>query len=151
MRLYHVLIFYFILYFSQFVFPQKSPLFYIDSIPPVRVEIGTYLGSPQRNYYGDSSPSKLEILWKTKLGSGSTVISKKEGKRIWSGCGWTGQPLVVREGRELFLLQGAFDHHLKKINAETGLGAVGCGYILFATLRLCDSALICPWDSALTC
>jgi len=109
-----------IFYFPKFLFPQKSPLFYIDSIPPVRIEMGTYLGSLQRNYYGDSSPSKLGILWKIKLGSGSTVISKKEGKRIWSGCGWTGQPLAVREGRELFLLQGAFDHHLKKINAKTG-------------------------------
>ena len=118
--IYYILLICFLLQFPSLVFSQKNPLLYSDSIPPIRVEIGTYLASPQRNYYGDISPAQLDILWKIRLGSGSTFISKKEGKRIWSGCAWTGQPVAVREGRVLFLLQGAFDYHLKKINAETG-------------------------------
>jgi outer membrane protein assembly factor BamB len=62
----------------------------------------------------------LDIIWKHHLGSGKTVISWKGGERIWSGCGWTGQPLLVREHDRLFLIQGAYDHHLKKLDADSG-------------------------------
>lgn len=36
------------------------------------------------------------------------------------GAGWTGQALLIRENNELFLIQGCYDHKLKKINAENG-------------------------------
>lgn len=81
---------------------------------------GTFLGNEQRNYYGDRAPDTLEIIWKLNLGTGETVISRKLGSRKWSGAGWTGQPLVIAEGKDTFLIQGAYDHNLKKINAETG-------------------------------
>jgi len=88
----------------------------------VRIDllIPTFLGNDQRNYYGQDPPSKLKIIWKLYLGDGETVISRKEGSRIWAGAGWTGQPLLVSENGERFLIQGANDHHLKKINAQTG-------------------------------
>ena len=88
--------------------------------PDVRVIIGTFLGNDQRNYYGNEAPSSLNIIWKHYLGQGTTVISRKSGSRIWAGAGWTGQPLLVEEDGVLFLIQGAYDHHLKKINAATG-------------------------------
>jgi outer membrane protein assembly factor BamB len=88
--------------------------------PDVRVIIGTFLGNDQRNYYGNEAPSTLNIIWKHYLGQGMTVISRKSGSRIWAGAGWTGQPLLVEENGELFLIQGAYDHHLKKIKAATG-------------------------------
>jgi len=80
----------------------------------------TFLGNPQRNYYGDIPPDSLGLIWKLYLGKGETVISRKLGSRIWEGAGWTGQPLLVQEDTNLFIIQGAFDHHLKKIDASNG-------------------------------
>ena len=82
--------------------------------------IQTFLGNWERNYYGENAPDKLNLIWKLYLGKGETVISRKAGSRIWAGAGWTGQPLLVNENGTLYLIQGAYDHHLKKINAETG-------------------------------
>jgi len=88
-----------------------------DSTYPI---IETFLGNWQRNYYGSDAPDSLGLIWKHHLGTGETVISRRLGKRIWSGAGWTGQPLLVCEKGKLYLIQGAYDHHLKKIEAETG-------------------------------
>ena len=88
-----------------------------DTVFPV---IKTFLGNWERNYYGKNAPDTLGVVWKHYLGKGETVISRKSGSRIWAGAGWTGQPLLVHENGKLFLIQGAYDHHLKKINAETG-------------------------------
>lgn len=88
-----------------------------NSIPDsIEIISGTFRGNSERNYYGDSSPESLDVLWKFYLGKGKTVISRKLGSRIWSGAGWTGQPLLVREGNDTFLIQGSFDHYLRKIN-----------------------------------
>lgn len=86
----------------------------------ISIRVGTFLGNEKRNYYGDSAPDKLDIVWKTFLGGGKTIVTPSKGVEEWFGAGWTGQPLVVNEKDETFLLQGAFDHHLKKIRAKTG-------------------------------
>ncbi|PIE01184.1 MAG: hypothetical protein CSA81_12560 [Acidobacteria bacterium] len=84
----------------------------------VDVLISTFLGNEKRNYYGNKAPDTLNLVWKIYLGEG---ISPAYGKdKVWKGAGWTGQPLLVRENQELFLIQGAFDYHLKKIKASTG-------------------------------
>ncbi|HAF27507.1 MAG TPA: hypothetical protein DCG75_00525 [Bacteroidales bacterium] len=82
--------------------------------------IPTFLGNWQRNFYGKNAPDKLDVVWKHLLGTGETVISRKIGSKTWSGAGWTGQPLLVKENGKLYLIQGAYDHHLKKIDAERG-------------------------------
>jgi outer membrane protein assembly factor BamB len=81
---------------------------------------GTFLGGEGRNYYGNEAPSRLELKWSHYLGEGETTLSRKGGNRLWKGCGWTGQPLLVESRDTLFLIQGAYDHHLKKIHAESG-------------------------------
>lgn len=86
----------------------------------VEVVIPTFLGNHQRNYYGSNPPASLDVEWKTYLGKGKTTISRNLGERTWAGAGWTGQPLLVKENETPFIIQGAYDHHLKKINAETG-------------------------------
>ncbi len=78
----------------------------------------TFLGNEERNYYGNYAPSKLEVIWEHNLGTGKTRIGS--GLKSWSGAGWTGQPLLVKEDDVLYIIQGAYDHNLKKINAETG-------------------------------
>jgi len=92
------------------------------SFDSTRIEllIPTFLGNKQRNYYGKNPPSGLKVIWKLYLGKGETVISRKAGSRIWEGAGWTGQPLLVSENGRKYLIQGAYDHHLKKIDAQTG-------------------------------
>jgi len=82
--------------------------------------IQTFLGNWQRNFYGKNAPDTLKLVWKHYLGKGETVISRRIGSKIWAGAGWTGQPLLVKEKEQLYVIQGAYDHHLKKINAATG-------------------------------
>ena len=86
----------------------------------IELIIPTFLGNVQRNFYGQDPPDSLQVIWKLYLGKGETVISRKSGSRIWAGAGWTGQPLLVSEDGHKFLIQGAYDHHLKKIDARTG-------------------------------
>jgi len=86
----------------------------------IELIIPTFLGNEKRNYYGNEAPADLSLNWKLYLGEGETVISRKLGSRKWEGAGWTGQPLLIREDTSLILIQGSFDHKLKKINARTG-------------------------------
>lgn len=81
---------------------------------------GTFLGNPGRNFYGNEAPDRLELRWSHYLGEGETTLSRKAGNRTWKGCGWTGQPLLVVSNDTLYILQGAYDHHLKKIRASDG-------------------------------
>lgn len=77
----------------------------------------TFLGNDGRNYYGDSLPTRLDIIWRHYLGTGTTNLV---GVVTWSGAGWTGQPLMVIENGRKYLIQGAYDHNLKKITADSG-------------------------------
>jgi outer membrane protein assembly factor BamB len=86
----------------------------------IRIINSSFLGGGPRNYYGDSLPDKLDVLFAVKLGSGETFVKKDEGPELWSGAGWTGQPLVVEENGEAFLVIGAYDHMLKKIRMRDG-------------------------------
>ncbi len=83
------------------------------------VVIKTFLGNEQRNYYGNKAPEKLNEIWKLDIGGG---ISPAYGNplKLWKGAGWTGQPLYIREKTDDYLILGAFDYNLKKINAKTG-------------------------------
>lgn len=84
----------------------------------IKILNSTFLGGIERNYYGDFIDTSLTQIWKHKLGQGETVLGK--GRKVWSGAGWTGQPLVVQEKDSTYLVIGCYDHHLKKINAQTG-------------------------------
>jgi len=88
------------------------------SLDSIKVEVSTFLGNEKRNYYGNKAPEKLDVIWKLNLGSG---LSPAYGfDKIWSGAGWTGQPLFVREKNKDYVVIGAFDYNLKKIDAKTG-------------------------------
>lgn len=106
------------LYFLFLIFVLGLPIFSQENID-ITPRIETYLGNHHRNYYGNEAPSKLDTIWRLYLGEG---ISPAYGNpdKVWKGAGWTGQPLVVEENGEIYLIQGAFDYTLKKIRAATG-------------------------------
>lgn len=108
-----VLLFSLLSFFLNSSFSQRTN-------PKIELLIPTFLGGEERNYYGTGSPSSLDVIWKHNLGKGKTEISRRLGIREWKGAGWTGQPLLIKEGTNFFLIQGAYDHHLKKINATNG-------------------------------
>jgi len=99
---------------------KNSNLAAVSQEEPDTLEIinGTFLGNEQRNYYGDSIGNDLTEVWKLYLGEGVTNLA--DGQVVWKGAGWTGQPLMVREFENKYLLLGCYDHNLKKINAENG-------------------------------
>ena len=99
---------------------QKDSSVIKNDLTGIKLLISTFRGNEKRNYYGNSAPSELKVIWKLHLGAGHTNASPQHGGNLWAGAGWTGQPLLVSEYGKLFLIQGAFDHHLKKIDAETG-------------------------------
>ncbi len=101
---------FFVLCYNQLIVSQEP-----DSI---QILIKTFRGNEQRNYYGNEAPNSLRTIWKLSLGSGRSVV--KDVPRIWTGAGWTGQPLLFKEKGKYFLIQGAYDYNLRKINAETG-------------------------------
>lgn len=100
------------------------------------VKIATFLGDETRRYYGEGPvPTTLELIWKARIGGGTTggtgkpptsstdtseTTTPSNGLVMWYGTGWTGQPALVREDGGLYLLIGGFDHNLRKIDAETG-------------------------------
>lgn len=84
----------------------------------IQVIQGTFLGNERRNYYGNNLPDSLRLIWKHEIGCGPTVLTK--GTEQWCGAGWTGQPLIIKEKNGTFLIQGCYDHHLKKINIQNG-------------------------------
>ena len=100
-----------------------------DGSPAVTVDSGsdgiklaTFLGTESRRFYGlGPAPARLKVIWKTRIGGGWTS-GKYSGDppMYWSGTGWTGMPALVRDGGRLYLLIGGYDHHLRKIDAETG-------------------------------
>ena len=100
---------------AEVIIPQQK-----ENKDSIQILVGTFLGNESHNYYGDSAGNKLDLIWKTFLGKGTTIVTAKKGLEEWFGAGWTGQPLVVKEKNKTFLIQGAFDHHLKKIDAATG-------------------------------
>jgi outer membrane protein assembly factor BamB len=99
---------------------QRKVVLKDEKQPFIKIINGTFLGNEKRNFYGDSVGDSLNLIWRVFLGKGTTVVSSANGEEEWAGAGWTGQPLLVYEGKRLMLLQGCFDHHLKKIDAQTG-------------------------------
>ena len=85
------------------------------------IKIASFLGGALRRSYGvGAAPTRLGLIWKTRLGSGQTQ-RKIDNKLVWwAGSGWTGQCTVVRDKGRDYLLIGGYDHNLHKIDALTG-------------------------------
>lgn len=83
--------------------------------------VKTFLGNEKRNYYGNIPPKKLDLIWKCYIGGGkSNMPTKYGGENFHYGAGWTGQPLLFKEKEKFYIIQGSYDHNLRKIDTETG-------------------------------
>ncbi|MCX7833619.1 MAG: hypothetical protein N2490_05355 [Ignavibacteria bacterium] len=81
----------------------------------------SFLGNEKRNFYGNTPPQKLDIIWKCYIGGGKSNMPTKNGQENFHyGAGWTGQPLLFKEKEKFYLIQGSYDHNLRKIDAITG-------------------------------
>jgi outer membrane protein assembly factor BamB len=85
--------------------------------PEIELLIPTFLGNDQRRFYGRGTPKGLNLLDKFELGSGRTFLGRKSS--VWSGAGWTGQPTITRDRDKKYLVIGAYDHYLHKIDLAT--------------------------------
>lgn len=87
------------------------------AVPEVEIPMPSFLGGAGRRFYGRGVPQGLRELHRIFLGSGTSRV----GSQIttWSGAGWTGQPTIVRDRGKLYLIQGAFDYNLRKIDLST--------------------------------
>ncbi len=101
------------------------PAFWIRHVPDRPAAVGkyrllypTFLGNETRNFYGGGLPDSLRIVWQRYFGGSFTRLGKK--LHLWSGTGWTGQPVMLREGNREYLFIGGFDHKLHKLDARTG-------------------------------
>ncbi|MCX6374310.1 MAG: PQQ-binding-like beta-propeller repeat protein [Actinobacteria bacterium] len=99
---------------------------YVDPPPPIvsagdGVKVATFLGDETRRLYGLGPPPKrLDLIWKTTIGSGMTSPVGKGKNEPWSGMGWTGQPAILRDNGKLYLMAGGFDRNMHKIELESG-------------------------------
>jgi len=86
------------------------------------IKIPTFLGGPSRRFYGRGPvPQRLDVIWKFRLGTGKTSgTASSKGPVNWSGSGWTGQVTIVKDTGRLSLIASSYDHHLRRIDAETG-------------------------------
>ncbi len=101
--------------FAQQIEDAYNERLKLDSI---EILIETFRGNAERNFYGKNPPENLNLIWKLNLGSGQSKV--KDMPKVWQGAGWTGQPLLVSEKGKIYLLQGAYDYNLRKIDTETG-------------------------------
>jgi hypothetical protein len=85
--------------------------------PEIELLVPTFLGNDQRRFYGRGVPKSLKLIDKFQLGSGRTFLGKRSV--VWSGAGWTGQPTITRYRGKKYLIIGAYDHNLRKINIAT--------------------------------
>ncbi len=90
----------------------------IEELKGLRAVVSTFRGNSQRNYYGNKCPSRLDEIWTVNMGAGKSFAYGK--MYVWTGAGWTGQPLVVTEDTNTYIIQGCFDYNLKKIDASNG-------------------------------
>ncbi|WP_413165768.1 PQQ-binding-like beta-propeller repeat protein [Capilliphycus salinus ALCB114379] len=85
--------------------------------PGTDLLVPTFLGNPQRRFYGRGVPGGLNIIHKFPLGTGVTYVGST--RKVWSGAGWTGQPTITRDRGRIYLVIGSYDYHLRKIDFET--------------------------------
>jgi len=82
-----------------------------------------FRGNPTRTFYGTGpvpeTPPKQLWRYPEHAMTGSSPVGREE--KIWSGTGWTGQPVVYeRDDGRTELIFGAYDKLIHFVDADTG-------------------------------
>ncbi|MGL5058467.1 MAG: hypothetical protein ACRC62_00700 [Microcoleus sp.] len=85
-----------------------------EADPEIELLVPTFLGNDKRRFYGRGVPKSLKLIDKFELGSGPTFLGRRSV--FWSGAGWTGQPTITKDRGKTYLIIGAYDHNLRKID-----------------------------------
>src|SRR5439155_826677 len=83
----------------------------------------TFRGNASRSFYGEGPiPKHPTVLWRYPSSGGLCgQSSDQEGKRLWCGTGWTGQPnVVVGKKGKIEIRIGAYDGHYHFLDGKTG-------------------------------
>ena len=83
----------------------------------------TFRGNASRSFYGEGPiPKHPTVLWRYPSSGGlCSQSSDQEGKRLWCGTGWTGQPnVVVGKQGKIEIRIGAYDGHYHFLDGKTG-------------------------------
>ena len=95
----------------------------------------TFRGNNWRNASSvgtvDLTENKLTKVWDLKIGS----LTKGGGSGSWSGCGWTGQPLMVQWPKETRRIMNMFDWAKEKDNLVEVIYPTEDGNIYFLDLE----------------
>jgi hypothetical protein len=87
-----------------------------------------FRGNPSRSWYGVGPlpNSEPRVLWRHgpfrgHYNSRMTEATIAAGRKVWTGTGWTGQPVLrtLEDGREEVIV-GAYDQAIHFFNADTG-------------------------------
>jgi outer membrane protein assembly factor BamB len=88
-----------------------------EADPEIELLVPTFLGNDKRRFYGRGVPKSLKLIDRFQLGSGQTFLGRKSV--VWSGAGWTGQPTITKDRGKTYLIIGAYDRNLRKIDLAT--------------------------------
>src|SRR5436309_1861657 len=83
----------------------------------------TFRGNASRSFYGEGPiPKHPTVLWRYPSSGGlCSQSSDQEGKRLWCGTGWTGQPnVVVGKQGKIEIRIGAYDGHYHFLDGKSG-------------------------------
>jgi outer membrane protein assembly factor BamB len=95
----------------------------------------TFRGNNWRNASGvgtvNLTENKLTKVWDYKIGS----LAKGSGSSSWSGCGWTGQPLIVQWPKETRRIMNMYDWAKEKDDLVEVIYPTEDGNIYFLDLE----------------
>ncbi len=95
----------------------------------------TFRGNNWRNMSSTDTVNlteyKLTQIWEKKIGS----LTKGGGSSSWSGCGWTGQPLIVQWPKETRKIMNLYDWAKEKENLVEVIYPTEDGNIYFLDLE----------------
>lgn len=84
--------------------------------------VSMFRGNGHRTYYGEGPvPQAPQELWRFPAEGVMSATSSEGGQsQVWSGTGWTGQPVVVEWEGETRVMFGAYDRAVHFLDAGSG-------------------------------
>ncbi len=81
-----------------------------------------FRGNAHRAWYGEGPvPKAPRVLWRFPQDGAMSMSSSEGGEsRVWSGTGWTGQPVVAEREGMTQVMFGAYDGALHFLDADSG-------------------------------